>query len=89
SYSDESESFTTYWALLDSLDDTWSIKFYENEVVDGQSSSYIWMDTIIQQDRPIVLEECYIGDAEPVEGQPIPSMSDYETAITDCGGRTH
>ncbi|MFA0625338.1 hypothetical protein AB4571_15780 [Vibrio breoganii] len=87
SYSDESESFTSYWALLDSLDGTWSIKFYEVETLDGQTSSYIWEDTVVQRERPAMLSACYIGDAEPVEGQPIPSMSDYETAISLCGGR--
>ena len=88
SYSDESESFTSYWALLDSLDGTWSIKFYEVETVDGQTSSYIWEDTVVQRERPAMLSACYTGDAEPVEGQPIPSMSDYETAIALCGGRS-
>ncbi|GEA61991.1 hypothetical protein [Vibrio comitans] len=49
-----------YWALLDTLDNQWSIKLFEEEIIDEVTQAWIWADTFVQKD--IGQLEFYLDD---------------------------
>ncbi|MBB1465544.1 AAA family ATPase [Vibrio sp. SG41-7] len=83
--SDEEGEYTWTWGLIKSDDNEWSVKYYEEDLVEGMN--YIWTSTLTETGIPVcVLEEVDYDVNAITRSGFLSDYDDYRQCITDGGG---